>query len=106
MNLRSSLFRGATKPTLILGVPLTAVVAVTMPIFLLGMVISWIIGLAGYLTWLIPVVFLPIFRELTKRDDQYLRMLGLELQEKIQLYKNKKSENIYVVPPRKIRLLE
>ena len=41
-------------------------------------------------------------RELTKRDDQYLRMAGLQRREQLWLLPNK-VDNTYFLPPKPIR---
>ena len=102
---QAPLFRGATKPTLFMGIPLTAFLMVSLPVFIGGMFLSFFIGYYGYLLWLFPIIALPIMRELTKRDDQYLRMLGLNYREKI-LMTNNRFQDLFFIPPKKSRFIE
>lgn len=100
----TTLPRGATKPPMFLGIPYMAFIAAILPPVLLSISLSsdMLLGRYAYLLLLIPVITLPIMRELTKRDDQYLRMMWIHLKEKFQIKANKQN-SIFVVPPRAIR---
>ncbi|MBS9783431.1 MAG: VirB3 family type IV secretion system protein [Pasteurella sp.] len=95
------LFRGATKPPMIAGVPLLALGYMMLPVFI-GVGLSIFIGQWGYLLFFVPVILFPIAREMTKKDDQYLKLMSLELSEKIEISSNKVNSN-YVIPPKTIR---
>lgn len=97
------LFRGATKPAMIMGVPLTAFGYLFLPFFL-GVGASIVVGRIGYLLFLIPIIGIPILREITKQDDQYLRLLTLTLNDKMSLFNNKANKDgYYVIPAKSIR---
>jgi hypothetical protein len=96
------LFRGATRPTLLLGVPLVAFVVVTVPVVSASMFLSLFFDRLAYILLLIPIPALIVMRELTKRDDQYLRMAGFQRREQLWLLPNK-VRDVYYLPPKPIR---
>ncbi len=99
------LFRGATKPAMIMGVPFKAFGILILPIFV-GIGLSLFIGQWGYLLFFVPVISIPLVREITKQDDQYLSLIILDLLEKVQVLFNNKTGDTYVLPPRTIRKKE
>lgn len=96
------LSRGATRPPMLLGVPLMAFVVATVPIVSASMFLSLFFGRLAYVLLLFPIPALIVMRELTKRDDQYLRMAGLQRREQLWLLPNK-VDNTYFLPPKPIR---
>nr|AAW31824.1 VirB3 [Dichelobacter nodosus] len=105
-KLTAPLFRGATRPPMMFGVPTEVLVKVIAPFLLLAFMIYpfcklWTLLLA------IPVVFITmIMRDLTKRDDQYLSMLFIELRQSSLLIRNAIGTGIHrvkVIPPRAIK---
>jgi type IV secretory pathway VirB3-like protein len=75
-QLRDPIFKGCTRPALLLGVPLIPCIITVGVLFLLGM---WLVQLASLLWGLavlmsiIPVVI--TLRAITKQDDQRLNQL-------------------------------
>lgn len=60
-------------------------------------------GFKGAFLSLLPLcAIIPIMRELTKRDDQYLKIMFLDWREKLKLRKNKISQ-LVILPPRPLR---
>lgn len=104
-NLQAPLFRGATKPPMLFGAPMMAVISVFIPSTILSIVLSSALGLLAYTIILIPLITVPIMRDMTQKDDQYLRMFGLNIREKLWSAQNKDYNlNITVIPPNKLRL--
>ena len=93
------LFRGATRPNLLLGVPLMAFVVVTIPVASASMFLSLFFDRLAYILLLFPIPALIVMRELTKRDDQYLRMAGFQRREQLWLLPNK----VYYLPHKPLR---
>ena len=98
----ATIFRGATRPPMFLGVPLTAFIMAVLPAAVGAMFLSLFIGDWAYLLFLIPVIAYFPMREMTKRDDQYLRAFGLNLREKVWLSQNRVG-NVFFVPPKPLR---
>jgi type IV secretion system protein VirB3 len=69
---RDPLFKGCTRPALLVGVPVVPLFLVSSLIILFSMVITIFL-----ITLLIPLVI--IMRTITKTDDQQFRLLGLKL---------------------------
>lgn len=95
------IFRGATKPAMFMGAPLVPLCAVIIPMFS-------VIFFVNTLTVVIAVVGVCVFawaimRDITKRDDQYLNMLLLELKERGMFRKNR-HKTVFYIPPRKLRI--
>lgn len=101
-KLTAPLFRGATRPPMLFGVPTEALLKVISPVILLAIVLwplfkFWVTLLA------IPVIVGTIvMRDLTKRDDQYLSMLFIQLQQSVLLARNSIA-GVKVIPPRPIK---
>ena len=101
--LNSSIFRGATKPVMFFGVPLSAIVYVFIPFALLFLTALNFGGFLYAFISLLPLAaIIPIMREMTKRDDQYLKMFGIELRDKFKCSKNR-LDNLIVLPAKTLR---
>ncbi|SUO96188.1 VirB3 family type IV secretion system protein [Suttonella ornithocola] len=100
--LEAPLFRGATKPVMFIGVPINALVLAVLPCLILMILVWGQLGLKA-LVFLFPAALaIPIMRQITKQDDQYLNMWFLQLREFNWLRKNKLN-SISVIPPRAFR---
>lgn len=97
------IFRGATKPTMFFGIPMMALGAVAFPLCLIGLWGTMIFGFVGMLAAILPLaVAVPIMRDMTKRDDQYLKMYGLNAKEFMATRQNK-IDTVRIVPPKAVR---
>ena len=70
---RDPLFKGCTRPAMVMGVPLVPLMAAVGVVVLLSVWTTMIVGLV-----LMPPVFLAM-RFIAKDDDQAFRLLGLRL---------------------------
>ncbi len=69
---KATLFKGATRPAEMLGVPLNALILINLPLVLLGFNVSkWF--------FVASVILLPILRHLAKQDDNIFRLLGMKI---------------------------
>ena len=101
--LKSSIFRGATKPVMFLGVPLSAMVYVFIPFALLFLTALNFGGFLYAFISLLPLcAIIPVMREMTKRDDQYLRMFGIEIRDKLKCSKNR-LDDLIILPAKELR---
>lgn len=100
---QAPLFRGATKSAMIFGVPLIPLVAFATPVIGLTGFFWRLIGYPSLLG--IPLLLLGFFimREMSKRDDQYLSMWLIELQERGMLSQNRSKNRIVLIPPTPLR---
>ena len=69
---RDPLFKGCTRPAMLLGVPIVPLASVGIIIILISV---W--TTIFFATILIPVI--PIMRQIARSDDQQFRLLGLKL---------------------------
>lgn len=105
------IFRGATKPTMLFGVPMLALGIAALPFAIIGLWSFMIFGFTGLFISLSPfvVVFL-IMKDQTKQDDQQLKMFGLNFKETIHTLKNRlpitqtdNKQTIRIIPPKPMR---
>nr|WP_255490448.1 VirB3 family type IV secretion system protein [Duganella sp. SG902] len=71
-------FRGCTRPAMLVGVPLVAMVPITCAFMLLGVWSAFLIS--GYVLLLLALLYLRLIvalRAITRKDDQRLRQLWL-----------------------------
>lgn len=102
-KLSAPLFKGATRPAMLFGVPMEVMIKVLSPFFLLAIFTFPLFELASFL-FLIPFIFCyAIMRDLTKRDNQYMQMWFMELAEKTALKFNRAENGVRVLPPLPIR---
>ncbi len=69
---RDPLFKGCTRPAMVLGVPLVPLTIVTGTVVLLSIWTSLLVSLL-----LIPLIV--VMQLITKHDDQQFRLLGLRI---------------------------
>ena len=69
---RDPLFKGCTRPAMVMGVPLVPLAVVS------GAVILVSVWTTIFVVFLLPVVVL-VMRQVTKHDDQMFRLLGLKI---------------------------
>ncbi len=102
-ELVAPLFRGATKPVMFIGIPINALVLTVLPCLLL-MIIAWEkFGLYA-IACLTPAIFaIPVMRQMTKQDDQYLTMWLLELKERGSWTSKNLLGDVAVIPPKPLR---
>lgn len=100
--LTAPLFRGATRPPMMFGVPTEVLLKVMSPVILLAIVLWPLIKFWALLLAVPVVVGTIIMRDLTKRDDQYLAMQFIQLKQSSQLINNR-IQDIRVLPPRSIK---
>lgn len=101
-KMTAPLFRGATRPPMLFGVPTEVLLKVMSPIVLMAVAI-WPLAHFWTLLLAIPVIVgTLVMRDLTKRDDQYLMMQFMQLQQMSLLIRNTVS-GIKVIPPRPIK---
>lgn len=82
-----------------LGVPLVPFVMAVLPILLVAVVT----GIVGVLIALVlSGVIFGVFREVSKRDDQYLLMIMAEIREKMML-RPQRLRKTAMIPPRALR---
>ena len=94
------LFKGATRPAMVFGVPTEVFIKVLSPFFLL-FIIFYPLGMQVFLLF-IPLIALHLMmRDLTKRDNQYMQMYFLHLQELYTLHNNR-TRGVRILPPRPI----
>ncbi len=67
------LFKGCTRPAMLLGVPIGPMVLVNGLLFLIGLFLHPIL-------WLLVVLATLVMRAIVKQDDQQFRLLGLKFQ--------------------------
>lgn len=101
-KLTAPLFRGATRPPMMFGVPTEVLLKVMSPVILLAIVLWPLIKFWALLLAVPVVVGTIIMRDLTKRDDQYLAMQFIQLRQAVQLIPNT-VDNVKVLPPRPIK---
>lgn len=94
------LFKGATRPAMVLGVPTEAFVKVLSPFFLL-FIILYPFGMRVFLLFIPLVVLHLIMRDLTKRDNQYMQMFFLQVNE-IGMLGNNRVRGVKILPPQPI----
>lgn len=70
--MRSTVFKGCTKPPMMMGVPMTPFAIVFLSVFLISIYTSI------FLMLLLPILIF-IMRLITKHDDQQFRLLGLKI---------------------------
>lgn len=101
--LTAPLFKGATRPSMLFGVPTEVFIKVLSPFFLAMLVLFPILKFAVILVFGLPfIIALLIMRDLTKRDNYYMQMQFLQLGENAQLTNNK-VRGLKVIPPRPVR---
>lgn len=71
-NTRDPLFKGCTRPAMLLGVPIVPLASVGIVIILISV---W--TTIFFIVMLIPVIL--IMRQIARSDDQQFRLLGLKL---------------------------
>jgi type IV secretory pathway VirB3-like protein len=72
-------FKGATRPAVLLGVPIVPLVLVEGTLFLLALWLFLLVsGFAALVVAALGVLALLIMRLQTREDDQRLRQLGLK----------------------------
>lgn len=107
--LEAPLFRGATKPAMLFGVPTRALIAFEAPLILLIPVIAANSSIWWAVLLLIPaLLILLVLRDMSKRDEQYLLIWLLEVKEKRQwlnwlFFRRNRLRSSYVIPPRPFR---
>lgn len=104
------IFRGATKPTMLFGVPMLALGMAFFPFALIGMWSLMIFGFIGFFVALSPfIVVYIVMKDQTRQDDQQLKMWGMNLKELILTRQNRlsalhyKQQTIRIVPPSVMR---
>ncbi|MBQ9183749.1 MAG: VirB3 family type IV secretion system protein [Neisseriaceae bacterium] len=105
------IFRGATKPTMLFGVPMLALGIAALPFAIIGLWSFMIFGFVGLFLSLSPfVVVYLIMKDQTKQDDQQLKMFGLNFKETIHTLKNRlpitqtdNKQTIRIIPPKPMR---
>lgn len=105
------IFRGATKPTMLFGVPMLALGVAFFPFALIGMWVLMIFGFGAFFIALSPfIVVYIVMRDETKKDDQQLKMYGMNIKEMLLTRKNrlmamhyKTPQKIVIVPPKPMR---
>ena len=102
-KLEAPLFRGATKPVMFFGIPINALLLVTAPPLLIFFLFYVVLGYASVIL-LVPVLAgIPIMRQITKKDDQFLNMWTLEIQERLTWKRRNRTGNLTVIPPCALR---
>lgn len=77
-DLKDPLFKGATRPVLVAGVPIVPLVLVCGSIFIFSIWLNFFVpGAMIFIITILPVVL--IMRHLIEKDDQMFRLLGLRL---------------------------
>lgn len=74
------IFRGCTRPAMLARVPLVPFLLLTGAFILLGVWMFYLVS--GYVTLFLILAYVPILvtmRETTKKDDQRLRQLMLQM---------------------------
>lgn len=104
--LTAPLFRAATKPAMMFGVPTKALIAFEAPLALPIPVIAAFSSVWWAALLLFPaLLILLMLRDMSKRDEQYLLMWLLEVKEKwhwLFMRRNRIRQNS-VIPPRPLR---
>lgn len=78
--MREPIYKGATRPAVAMGVPLAAFVVATAAAAMLGMYALILVSVwAALLVVLLYVPTMLWMRQVTKKDDQRLRQIGLRL---------------------------
>jgi len=105
MNYYDEVFKGCTRPALVMGVPLIPFVGVCAPLIVIGMWMLLIIPVAAFCIFLL---ILPIYfwmRIVTKTDDQrllqYILHLGMVIKQRNRRYWQAISYSPYRVKIRK-----
>ena len=104
-------FRGATKPTMLFGVPMIALVMAAFPFAIVAMWVLMIWGFMAFFISLSPFILVYLMMlDQTKQDDQQLKMFGMNIKEKLLIRQNrlpalhyKNAQTIFIVPPKPMR---
>ncbi|WP_455289671.1 type IV secretion system protein VirB3 [Cupriavidus necator] len=89
--MQDPIFKGCTRPAMLMGVPLTPLVAVCG---LCGIVTMWCLLYNGYLALAVlglMIMLIMLMRQITQKDDQRLR----QWQMRIQLRKAYRNRNYW-----------
>ena len=102
--LEAPLFRGATRPTMLFGIPMDAFIKLMSPFFLLFLAFFETFGLLTFVYIVLPALIVLMFaRQLTKRDNHYMNMFFMQINESVVFAKNKdRQNNLKIIPPRSI----
>jgi type IV secretion system protein VirB3 len=77
---RDPIFRGCTRPAMLIGVPMVPLLVVSGTLL---MVTMWCVYLVSpYVSMFLVVIYVPIFvtmRQITKKDDQRLHQMMMRL---------------------------
>ena len=106
------IFRGATKPTMLFGVPMLALGIAVFPFAIIGFWVLTIFGFGAFFISISPFILVYlVMLDQTKRDDQQLKMLGLNFKETLMLRQNrlpvldyKEKKSLFVALPWKKKI--
>ncbi|MBR2251542.1 MAG: VirB3 family type IV secretion system protein [Neisseriaceae bacterium] len=98
------LFRGATKPRMLFGVPLIELGIVVMPCVFIGLIAKILTGsILAYGIGIIPLMIaFFVMRQWTKEDDQKVKMYALDMREQA-LTRQCKIDGVTVITPKPVR---
>lgn len=98
------LFRGATKPRMLFGVPLIELGIITTPCLFISLWAKILSGsVLGFGVGLIPLtIAFFVMRQWTKEDDQKVKMYTLHLREQA-LIRQCKIDGVTVICPKPMR---
>ena len=94
---KNTLFRGATRPAMFLGVPYTPFIIVSGGILLMSM---WLQNL--FLLLLLPAAIF-IMAQMAKRDEMVFRLLGLRLLARMHTRNIREHDGMWVYSPNPYR---
>lgn len=83
---RDPIFRGCTRPAMCKGVPWKPLLGVSGAFLLLAVWLFYLVS--PYVTLYLAALYLPLvlmMREITRKDDQRLRQMGLRLQMRLRM---------------------
>lgn len=94
------IFRGCTRPAMLARVPMLPFILVTGAFMLLAVWTSYLVN--NYLALFIALAYAPVLvtmRNVTKKDDQRLRQLALQVRMRWRQYLTRRQWGAYTYSP-------
>jgi type IV secretion system protein VirB3 len=100
MIARDPIFKGCTRPAMLMGVPTLPMITLTVAFLLAGMWLFYLVS--GFVTLFLILIYLPLLmtlKTITKRDDQRLRQLWLRARMRLRMGSIRQSWGAYTYSP-------
>ena len=104
-EIHAPLFRGATKPAMLFGIPLAPLILMVTPFLLLTVILWTSKGLVALLCLIPAVLLVFVMRDMSKKDEHFLLMFLLDMQERhVWLgFRRNALRRMTIIPPRPLR---